>query len=161
MDRLPVIHGIQSVCQLADVGFPSCGGLPNLLKCCPQLIRIRRPVFNRRSQPTAKDIRIVIDFRPRSGKQLFQPCGVLGEGILLRLQIRKVSLIFVQLPTGFLNLSLERLIFIRSNIPTGKGCGHLLLCGFQCRQLFLGLADCLRQQFLFLRHQHRIGRIEF
>ena len=46
-------------------------------------------------------------------------------------------------------------------IPTGKGCGNLLLCGFQSRQLFFGLADCLCQQFLLLCYQHRIGRIEF
>ena len=161
MDRLPVIHRVQSVRQLADIGFPSCGRLSDLLKGRPQLVRIRRTIFNRRGQPTAKDIRIVIDFRSRSSKQFFQPCSILGKGILLCLQIGKVSLIFVQLSTGFLNLPLERLILIRPNIPTGKGCDHLLLCGFQSRQFFFRLAYRLSQQFLLLRHQHRIGRIEF
>ena len=161
LDGLPVIHGIQSVRQLADIGFPSCGRLPDLLKGCPQLVRIRSPVFDSRSQPAAKDIRIIVYLCSRSGEQLFQPCGILGEGVLLCLQIGKVCLIFVQLPTGFLNLPLERLILIRPNIPTGKGCGHLLLCGFQSRQFFFRLAYRLSQQFLLLRHQHRIGRIEF
>ena len=161
MDRLPVIHGIQSVCQLADIGFAACGRLPDLLKGRPQLVGIGRPVFYGRSQPGAKDICIIIHLCPRSGKQLFQPCGILGKGVLLCLQIGKVSLIFVQLPTCFLDFPLERLIFIYPDIPTGKGCGHLFLCSFQSRQLFFRLADCLGQQFLLLRHQHRIGRIEF
>ena len=88
LNRLPVIHGIQSVRQLADIGFPSCGRLPDLLKGCPQLVRIRSPVFDSRSQPAAKDIRIIVYLCSRSGEQLFQPCGILGEGVLLCLQVR-------------------------------------------------------------------------
>ena len=87
LDGLPVIHSIQRICQLTDIRFPACGRLSDLLKGRPQLVRIGSPVFNRRGQPTAKDIRIIVHLCAGSGKQFFQPCRILGKGILLRLEV--------------------------------------------------------------------------
>ena len=87
LDGLSIIHGIQSIRQLADTGFAACGRLPDLLKGRPQLIRIGSPAFYSRGQPGTKDIRIIIHLCAGSGEQLFQPCGVLRETVLLCLEV--------------------------------------------------------------------------
>ena len=76
------------------------------------------------------------------------------------MQAGQVAFIFVQLAAGFLDFPLKRLILVNANIAPLEGRRHLLLCGFQCGELFLCLADGLRQKLLLLRHQDRIGRVE-
>ena len=54
--------------QLTDISLPSYGRLPDLLKSCPQLVRICPPIVDIRNQPVAKHIRIIINFRSGSSK---------------------------------------------------------------------------------------------
>ena len=65
--------------QLTDISLPSYGRLPDLLKSCPQLVRICPPIVDIRSQPAAKHIRIIINFRSGSSKYFFQFCRILCE----------------------------------------------------------------------------------
>lgn len=65
--------------QLTDISLPSYGRLPDLLKSCPQLVRICPPIVDIRNQPVAKHIRIIINFRSGSSKYFFQFCRILCE----------------------------------------------------------------------------------
>lgn len=64
----------------------------------------------------AEDIRVIIHFRTGRREQLLQPRRIGGEAILLRLQIRQVCFVFIQLSPRLLNFPLERLVFVRADV---------------------------------------------